>query len=102
MNIQDKVSKDIDSDAFINNELVERVDAIVDESLLDESYKIGSVDEQEERHISELWRISGNMDKHELATVCARAVRQFPLMYLHVLGEYIIEVLKEGERRNEH
>ena len=51
MNIQDKVLKDIDSDAFINNELVERVDAIVDESLLDESYKIGSVDEQEERHI---------------------------------------------------
>ena len=102
MNIQDKVLRDIESEAFKNEELVERVDAIVDESLLDESYKIGNVDEQEERHISELWRISGNMDKHELATICARAVRQYPLMYLHVLGEYIIEVLKEGERRHEH
>jgi hypothetical protein len=99
MTIKDKLLREIDTDAFINEDLIERVDVIVDESCLDDSYKIGSVDEQEERHISELWRISENMDKTELATLVARAVRKYPLMVLHVLGEYIIEILKEGEKR---
>ena len=99
MNIKDKVLREVDTDAFVNEGLIERVDKIVDESCLDETYKIDTVEEQEARHISELWRISENMDKRELATVCARAVREYPLMYLNVLGEFIIEVLKEGEKR---
>lgn len=99
MMIQNKVLREIDTDAFVNEGLIERVDKIVDESCLDKSYKIDAIEEQEERHISELWRITGNMDKRELATVCARAVREYPLMYLHVLGEFIIEVLTEGEKR---
>lgn len=100
MNIQDKVLHEIDSEAYVNDKLIETVDTIIDESVLDDSYTIGSnVEEQELRHISELWRISDNMDKHELATICARAVRKYPLMVLHVIGEYIIEVLKEGDKR---
>lgn len=101
MKIQDKVLREIDTDAFVNEGLIERVNKIVDESCLDETYKIDAIEEQEERHISELWRITGNMDKRELATVCARAVREYPLMYLHVLGEFIIEVLTEGVKRND-
>lgn len=82
------------SDAYINEDVVNAVDHIVDDEFLDDSYTIGTVDEQEERHISELWRISDNMDKTELAAICGRTIRKYPMIYLHVLAEYIFELLK--------
>ena len=48
MNIQDKVLREIDSEAYVNDKLIETVDTIIDESVLDDSYTIGSnVEEQE-------------------------------------------------------
>ena len=84
----------IDSDAYINKQALEVIDHIVEDSYLDGTYKIGNASEQEERHISELWRMSDNMDKRELAAICARTVRKHPMIYLHVLAEYIFELLK--------
>ena len=88
-----------ESDAYINKDVVNAVERIVDDEFLDDSYIIGDVDEQEERHISELWRISDNMDKTELATICGRTIRKYPMIYLHVLAEYIKELAKKGKKQ---
>ena len=76
----------IDSDAYINKQALEVIDHIVEDSYLGGTYKIGNASEQEERHISELWRMSDNMDKRELAAICARTVRKYPMIY-YVLSD---------------
>jgi hypothetical protein len=48
----------------------------------------------EDMHHSELARIFENADERDLLTVCYVAVRRFPLKYLTVLMDYILE--KEG------
>ena len=48
----------------------------------------------EDMHHSELARIFENADERDVLTVCYVAVRRFPLKYLTVLMDYILE--KEG------
>lgn len=48
----------------------------------------------EDMHHSELARIFENADERDLLTVCYIAVRRYPLKYLTVLMDYILE--KDG------
>ena len=73
---------------FINESMLERIDAIEE---FDE--KISS-QVMEDMHHSELARIFENADERDVLTVCYVAVRRFPLKYLTVLMDYILE--KEG------
>lgn len=83
-----------DTDAFINAEVWDATNEIIDGDFLDSSYKIGDATEQEKMIVSKLWRMSDAMEKRDLAVICARTVRKYPMIYLHVLAEYIFELLK--------
>ena len=78
-----------DDEGFIDNNLIERVDDIQD---FDEraSHKL-----MEDMHHSELARIFENADERDILTVCYVAVRRFPVKYLTVLMDYLLE--KEGK-----
>lgn len=45
----------------------------------------------EDMHHSELARIFENADERDILTVCYVAVRRFPIKYLAVLMDYILE-----------
>ena len=81
------LSKD-DEEAFVKSILMDRLDAIQDFDP-EVSHKI-----MEDMHHSELARIFENAEERDLLTVCYVAVRRFPLKYLTVLMDYILE--KEG------
>lgn len=84
-----KVYNEIDSEAFINDEVISRVDFIDSDVLLhDEVAEL-----LEERHISELDRVMKNLDKWEMITVLCVAVRQRPFVYMQVLAEWVLEEL---------
>lgn len=53
----------------------------------------------EEEHETELARIISNMDKREMITVCCAAIRKYPLAYLQVVAEYLIELTKRKGRK---
>jgi len=101
MRLKPKTYREIDEEAFINREVIDKVDYIEEDCLLhDDSWKVKDTEEeQEQRHISELWRIADNMDKRELLTICSMSVRKYPFAYLQVLAEWIIEELIEKNRR---
>ena len=90
-------------ETLINGKVVERVDYIDKELLLN-----GEWEEQrnssflEKWNISELDRKSAVMEKRELITVCQQAVRRYPMMYLQVLAEYIVEIIKKQRRVKGH
>lgn len=73
---------------FVNEKLLERIDHI---EMFDEKV---SQQVMEDMHHSELARIFENADERDVLTVCYVAVRRFPLKYLTVLMDYILE--KEG------
>lgn len=73
---------------FVNEKLLERIDHI---EMFDEKV---SQHLMEDMHHSELARIFENADERDVLTVCYVAVRRFPLKYLTVLMDYILE--KEG------
>lgn len=77
-----------DDEAFINNELLSKIDDIEDFNEED-THKL-----MEDMHHSELARIFENADERDVLTVCYVAVRRFPTKYLTVLMDYILE--KEG------
>lgn len=56
----------------------------------------------EEVHETELDHRIGNMDKREMITVCCAAIRKYPLEYLQVVAQYILELIKDSRkgRRN--
>ena len=56
---------------FVNRELLDRIEWIVDDDILlhDDTFKIHDKNEQEARHLSELYRVADNMDKKELAYI---------------------------------
>ena len=82
-----KPSKE-EEEAFVNSILMDRIDDIQDFDP-EVSHKI-----MEDMHHSELARIFENADERDVLTVCYVAVRRFPLKYLTVLMDYILE--KEG------
>lgn len=101
MRWSNKVYKQIDEEAFVNKEIIDRIDYIEEDSLLhDDSWKLGhDAEEQEVRHISELYRVADNMDKRELLTICSLAVRKHPFAYMQVLAEFIVEEMFDKNRK---
>ena len=77
-----------DEEAFVNAILMDRLDDIQDFDP-----KVANR-VMEDMHHSELARIFTNADERDVLTVCYVAVRRFPLKYLTVLMDYMLE--KEG------
>ena len=80
------------SDGYINKELLDRVDWIVDDDVLlhDDTFKIHEKNESEARHLSELYRLSENMTKKELAVIAGVACEKHPFMIMQIVAEYLI------------
>ncbi|MBR2805891.1 MAG: hypothetical protein IKE18_03825 [Oscillospiraceae bacterium] len=88
---------------YINDKVIERTDSINEDKLLHEA-EIEEVNEAvkeflERGHLTELDVRIGNMDKREMITVCCVAVRKYPLAYLQVIAEYIIELIRKGRKK---
>ena len=77
-----------DNEAFVNAVLMDRLDTIQN---FDPEVGRKIMDDM---HHSELARIFENADERDILTVCYIAVRRFPVKYLTVLMDYILE--KEG------
>ena len=89
-----------EDEPFINDELNDRIDWIVDDVLLhDETFKEWEhdIDKQERMHLSELGRICQNFSKTDFAAVVITAMENYPLMVLQIVAEYV-QRLKEGEK----
>ena len=85
-------------EAFIDDELVDAVDWVVDDTLLhDETFKTWEHDLTKERRrdLSELGRILGNFTKSDFACAVIVAFRNHPYMVLQVIAEEITN--KEGK-----
>lgn len=52
----------------------------------------------EEAHETELNRLIGNMDKREIITVCCAAIRKYPLEYITVVAQYVLELIKDSRK----
>lgn len=76
-------------EAFVNDNLINKIDDLqdFDPNLTSEI--------MENMHHSELARIFENADERDILTVCYVAVRKFPLKYLTVLMDYMLE---KGEK----
>lgn len=88
---------------YINDKVIERTDSINEDTLLHEA-EIEEVDEAvkeflERGHLTELDVRIGNMDKREMITVCCVAIRKYPLAYIQVIAEYIMELTRKGRKR---
>ena len=77
---------------YVNQDLIDRVDWIVDDDVLlhDDTFKVHEKNEQEARHLSELYRITENMTKKELAVVAGVACEKYPFMVMQVIAEYLV------------
>ena len=87
-----------DDDAFIDEDFCERVDRVIDDSLLrDNDLKPWEYDTSQEmkRDLSALRRIVENFTKADFAAVCIVAFQNYPMMYMQVMAE---EIMKEGDR----
>lgn len=74
-------------ESFVNVDLVKKIDDIQE---FDES-SIKKISYWDEANDSELARIFENADERDVLTVCYVAVRRFPLKYLTVLMDYLLE-----------
>lgn len=89
------------SDTIINEKVIERVEFIDKELLLNGEWERQRNNGYWEKwNISELDRESSVMEKRELITICQQAVRRYPMMYLQVLAEYIVELIKQRRAKN--
>lgn len=52
----------------------------------------------EEEHLTELDRRIKNMDRREMITVCCAAIRKYPLEYLQVAAQYIMELIANSRK----
>ena len=89
-----------ENEPFINRELLAKVERVRNNELLhDDSWKTWEkdVNAQEERHLSELYRVLENYTQTDLAVATIVAMENFPMMVLQIVAEYIIN--KEGEQR---
>lgn len=86
-------------EAFINEALIETVDFIDSDALLNGEWEYErNHSTNEKRLISQLDRIADAMEKRDFITICHKAVRKYPFMYMQVLAEYVIELLKNKRR----
>ncbi len=79
----------------INQKVIDRADFINADKLLHEEV----VELLEEQHLTELDHRIGNMSKREMITVCCVAIRKFPLAYMQVLAEYLMELTRKGRKK---
>ena len=87
-------------DPFVDNEFCDRVDYVVDDSLLhDETFKPWehNSDDLMRRDLSELRRVVENFTKKDFAAVVITAMENYPFMVLQIVAEYIINL---DEKRN--
>ena len=94
------MAKRRDDEPFINEELNDRIDWIIDDVLLhDDTFKEWEhdIDKQERMHLSELGRMCQNFTKSDFAAVVITAMDNYPLMVLQIVAEYV-QRLKEGEK----
>ena len=80
----------------INQVVVDRANFINEDTLL---HNEDVTEFFEENHLSELDRLIENMDKREMITVCCVAIRKYPLAYIQVIAEYIMELTRKGRKR---
>ena len=80
----------------INQAVVDRANHINEDTLLHDE---DVTEFFEENHLSELDRLTENMDKREMITVCCAAIRKYPLAYIQVIAEYIMELTRKGRKR---
>ena len=86
---------------FVNEELIDRIDWIVDDVILhDETFKEWEhdIDRQEKMHLSELGRMCQNFTKTDFAAIVITAMENYPFMVMQIAAEYI-QNLKEGGRQ---
>lgn len=87
----------------INEEIIERTNYINEDTLLhdEETEEISEEVKElfEQNHLSELDRRVDNMDKREMITICAVAIRKYPLAVLQVIAQYIIELTRKGRKK---
>lgn len=86
---QDSKPNKEETESFINAVLTDKLDDL-QQFDPEVSRKL-----MEDMHHSELARIFENADERDILTVCYIAVRRFPLKYLTVLMDYMLE--KEDE-----
>lgn len=90
---------------YINDRVIERTDYINADTLLHEegTEEVSEAVKEffERNHLSELDRLTINMDKREMITVYCVAIRKYPLAYLQVIAEYIIELTRKGSKKHE-
>ena len=82
-----------DDEPFINEDLIDRVNWVVDDSILhDDTWKEWEhdIEKQEEMHLSELYRMLENFTKTDLAVATIVAMENFPFMVLQIVAEYIV------------
>ena len=79
----------------INQAVIDRANYINEDTLL---HNEDVTEFFEENHLSELDRLIENMDKREMITVCCVAIRKYPLAYIQVIAEYIME-LRKGRKK---
>ena len=87
----------------IDEEIIERTDYINEDTLLHDK-ETEEISEEvkeffEQNHITRLDELSVNMDKREMITVCAVAIRKYPLAVLQVIAQYIIELTTRKGRK---
>jgi len=88
-----------DDKPFINNDLIDRVDWVVDDSILhDDTWKEWEhdIDKQEKMHLSELYRMLENFTQTDLAVATIVAMENFPYMVLQIVAEYIVNKEKNN------
>lgn len=87
----------------IDEEVVRRTDHIDSDTMLhdEETEEITEEVKEffEQNHITKLDELTQNMDKREMITVCAVAIRKYPLAVLQVIAEYIIELTRKGRKK---
>ena len=85
--------KKVESEPFIDKALLDRVNWIVDDTILrDDTWKKWEhdIDKQEEMHLSELCRVIENFTKTDLAVATIVAMENYPFMVLQIVAEYLV------------
>ena len=93
--------KKIKEEPFIDQDFVDRVNWIVDDTILhDDTWKKWEYNKAHEMamDLSELRRIVENFTKSDFAAVVITAMENYPFMVLQIVAEYIVN--KEKERLN--
>ena len=88
-----------DDEPFINQEVVDRTNWIVDDDVLlhDDTFKVDDRNLEEVRHLSELYRVVNNMDKKELAICVGVAAEKYPFMVMQCVAESVMRI-REGHK----